>query len=196
MSATVRTHTYNGHTVEIERHYLTNTYGRNGNAGGTPKYYWSAKVDGKTVTSGQRLRRLAVEVAHTYVDAEKKGDCYDAAVTTAEDLIGENDADTVFVCHGRPTGQGPIEGVIHGHAWVEVEQRVEIPDDAPEDLKRAFAGHSIVWVHDRSNGKDLVYPAALYYNAGRIDPDEVARYSLDDAYLNMEEFGHYGPWDE
>jgi hypothetical protein len=198
MSATVRTHTYNGHTVEIERHYLTNTYGRNGNAGGTPKYYWSAKVDGKTVTSGQRLRRLAVEVAHTYVDAEKKGDCYDAAVTTAEDLVGENDPDTVFVCHGRPTGQG--------HAWVEVEYDVTVPAMTDEQRAKVPEGVPVfgaqggtvrmVTVIDRSNGKDSTFPRELYYAIGQMDPDEVARYSLDDAYLNMEEFGHYGPWDE
>ena len=154
---------------------------------------WLARVDGEVRTVQSTVRK-ARQVAQEYIDAPKSGDCYDAAIATAEDLV--EDHETVWICHGRPTGQGPIEGVIHGHAWVEVEQEVEIPDEAPDEIKAAFGGQVLVTVFDRSNGHDIVYPRELYYAIGRMRKDEVARYSLDNTYLYMEEFGHYGPWDE
>jgi len=173
MSVTVH---HNGHEISIEK-------ARGG---------WLARVDGE-VRTVQPTETEAIEVALAYVNAPKTGDCYEAALDTARDLLTDNAADTVFICHGRPTGQGPIEGVVHGHAWVEVEQRVEIPDDAPDEFK-TLAGHVVVWVHDRSNGKDLVYPAALYYNVGRIDPDQVRRYTAAEAFKLMLRHEHWGPW--
>lgn len=113
------------------------------------------------------------------------GDCYQAALMYAQSLSSEEHA-THRVCHGEPLGQGPIEGVRHGHAWVERSQVVRFPDVDVEQI--------IVTCIDKSNGKDIEVPAELYYRLGDIDPVEVKRYEVEAATRFAWKFGHYGPW--
>lgn len=98
-----------------------------------------------------------------------EGDCYHvAAVLVAfEGFPG-------LVCHGEATGQGAIEGVRFGHAWVEVDDTV----------------------FDFSNGGSHVLPRDRYYALGEIDEKEVRRYTKDETLAWMLKTHHYGPWDE
>lgn len=124
------------------------------------------------------------------------GDCYQAAVQTALELLAEeNDSQTVWVCHGQVSGQGKVAGVRFGHAWVEVEQTVEVPDEAPAELREVWSGRVVAFCTDKANGNDVSLPRELYYRAGDIDADEVQRYSYEEAVALMIETEHYGPWE-
>ena len=106
-----------------------------------------------------------------------KGDCYVVAgqvamgITPKEiDFVG-----TPYVVHGEVTGQGAIEGLKYGHAWIE--------DD--------------VNVYDWSNGRELEFPKAIYYMLGGIEDEDgkIYRYTFDEARGKMLDTGHYGSWD-
>jgi hypothetical protein len=99
------------------------------------------------------------------------GDCYQAAIRCAEDLRGS--AADVEVVHADVMGQGPIDGVVHGHAWVELDRKV---------------------VFDRSNGRRLIAHAEQYHAAGQAE--NVRRYTLEEARRLMVETGHFGPWEK
>ena len=106
---------------------------------------------------------------------EAKGNCYEAAgqymMNTCQ-FAGEC-SDLVLV-HGEVMGQGDIDGITFGHAWVE----------------------SNGMVIDKSNGRDLQLPAALYYAVGKINEiGNVVKYSWPDARDKILEFEHWGPWD-
>ena len=107
------------------------------------------------------------------------GNCYEAAAK----FVWAHLDRALLVCHGEPLGQGPIDGVRHGHAWVEEEI--------------GLGKHKLTVVHDVSNGKTIEgMPVALYYAVGRIDSDTVQRYDLHAANLMMLKTRHYGPWEE
>jgi hypothetical protein len=102
------------------------------------------------------------------------GDCYQAAGRYMMDLCVFNpDCDLILV-HGEVTGQGPIEGVCHGHAWLEIGDEVL----------------------DVSRGREIRLPKALYYALGRIDDrDNIHRYTWQEARRKINEYEHWGPWD-
>ena len=103
------------------------------------------------------------------------GDCYEAAGRYMMDKcqFGGDCTGWVLV-HGEVMGQGDIDGITFGHAWVE----------------------SNGMVIDKSNGRDLQLPASLYYAVGKIDEiGNVVKYSWPDARDKILEFEHWGPWD-
>lgn len=105
----------------------------------------------------------------------RKGNCYRAAFDAL--LDGRTPPGSVLV-HGEATGQGPIEDVRFGHAWVE-----------HGDL-----------VYEFSNGLDLVLSAHLYYAVGQIVEEvygqrKLFRYTVNEARNWALETGHYGPWE-
>lgn len=106
------------------------------------------------------------------------GDCYVAAMNHFMET-GMTNKD-VRLTHGTPIGQGAIEGVKFGHAWVEE------PDASIENL---------TWVVDKANGNDVRMPAELYYKIGQIKKSEVHRYSFDEMAEKVSDIGTYGPWD-
>jgi hypothetical protein len=99
------------------------------------------------------------------------GDCYQVAY----DVVTEEDQG-LLLCHGTATGQGPIEGIRFGHAWVE----------NPE------AGTAL----DFSNDSNVCMARERYYEIGQIDEDDVVRYSFEEALVNALHYRHFGPWDE
>jgi len=118
-----------------------------------------------------------------YIDMEKNGggDCYSAAVNSMMSLTDGGRQKATNKCrlvHGWPTGQGDIEGIKHGHAWVEIDTSVDII------------------VIDNSNGKSVVMPKDIYYSIGHIDDDEVVRYTFEEMAKLLLESEHYGPWVE
>lgn len=95
------------------------------------------------------------------------------------ELAGSDTAHEYSLCHGMPTGQGKIAGIKHDHAWVEW---------SPPQVS------GVTFVIDRSNGRNYTGLRDDYYRIGKIDHDEVVRYSRDDAIKMMGKHRHYGPW--
>lgn len=75
--------------------------------------------------------------------------------------------------HGIVTGQGPINGIEYGHAWVEDGDTV----------------------HDYSRGRDIQMPKMLYYAFGNIDESKQFRYTPEEMRKKILDTGHWGPWD-
>ena len=121
----------------------------------------------------------------------KGGDCYEAALHFAAWTVPVDERDAYRVVHGYPTVQGPIEGIVHGHAWVE--RTDPLPDDLPEIFADSAAS-LFTTVIDKSNGKDLEMPVALYYGYGSIYREECHYYTVEEAVRLALESGHYGPW--
>ena len=121
----------------------------------------------------------------------KNGDCYEAAgrYMMQECSLGNDDCSLVLV-HGEVGGQGPLEGVRYGHAWVE-------------------DGDTVI---DNSNGRDIRMPKMLYYMLGKLgqpdmekwgkSPDAIDtsnanlhRYEWESARKKILDYAHWGPWD-
>ena len=120
------------------------------------------------------------------------GDCYEAAGKYMMDNCQFEGCNLTLV-HGEVQGQGPLSGVRYGHAWVE-------------------DGNMVI---DRSNGRDLKMPKAIYYAIGAIaspdmskwgtpaglnDPDlftggNIHKYSWEDARTKILDSENWGPWD-
>lgn len=107
------------------------------------------------------------------------GDCFEVA---ANMVLRDP---TLTLVHGTAVGQGPIEGVHHAHAWCERTDVIQLPD---------YGEVEVITAIDRSNGKTLEMPAALFYNIGRIYG--IHRYDHDAMCRQMITHEHYGPWHE
>jgi hypothetical protein len=103
-----------------------------------------------------------------------RGDCYEAAGQFLfEQCLPNPDCGLVLV-HGEVAGQGPLEGVTFGHAWV-------------------LDGETVI---DKSNGRNLRLPKVLYYALGGIERiGNLYAYTWQEAKEKMLQFKHYGPWD-
>ena len=99
---------------------------------------------------------------------EGNGDCYQAAVNV---LMRNMDKGTLV--HGMVNGQGRLEGIRFGHAWVEIGNKVL----------------------DYSNGNKVTMPKKAYYALGRVNPNECKYYKYKKAAQFMLNRGHYGPWE-
>lgn len=125
----------------------------------------------------ERAKRSTPPARHA-PEADDGGDCYEAALVLMISVPPE-DRPRWRLCHGEPIGQGPIAGIRHGHAWCEEQRPFHVV------------------VHDLSNGKTIRgWPRELYYAVGRIEPDEVARYTHAEAAQHALETGHCGPWED
>ena len=102
------------------------------------------------------------------------GDCFEAAYKKLYEVFREHPE--AKLVHAIVTGQGPIKGVQHGHAWVEI-------------------GNTVL---DYSNGRTIEMPKQIYYAVGNVDPsnsDEYKTYDFKEmADISMDQ-GTYGPWE-
>ena len=106
----------------------------------------------------------------------KGGDCYVKAgsfclLPNMHEFIGEP-----YLVHAEVRGQGKIEGLRYGHAWVEDDENV----------------------YDYSNGRQIVMPKQIYYLLGDIktdNPKKYQKYSFPEARAKMLKTKHYGSWD-
>ena len=113
-------------------------------------------------------RRLNEKVSLDDIpDDNKGGNCYQVAVDT---LMKNPNAKLV---HGVVTGQGAINGIQYGHAWVEDGDTV-IDNTLRGDLRRL--------------------PKQLYYRIGNINITR--KYTYNQALENLIKYEHYGPWDK
>lgn len=129
-------------------------------------------------TKVQRMEYLYFIKGGDIPEKAKGGDCYKVAAN----LLIENNytkkiafIGTPYLVHAEVTGQGEIEGIKYGHAWVE--------DD--------------VFVYDYSNGRNLMIPKQLYYRVGEIKmaKGKYHKYTREQARKKMLKSGHYGCWD-
>jgi len=110
------------------------------------------------------------------------GDCYEVA----GQWMVENPGTNCFLIHAEVIGQGHLEGIPYGHAFI-------LCDDM---------------VHDYSNGRKIVLPKVVYYHLGKIEEryiysgegyrerhPQVYQYSQEEAMKKILEFEHWGPWD-
>ncbi len=100
----------------------------------------------------------------------KGGDCYRAAANYVIDhaLFGKEKG--LVLVHGTATGQGPIEGIKFGHAWVE-------------------DGSVVI---DVSNGENITMPRMFYYAIGQIE--HTVKYTPEQTRDRLIKHGHFGPW--
>jgi len=77
--------------------------------------------------------------------------------------------------HAEVTGEGRIEGLKYGHAWIE---------------RGGF-------VYDFSNGGHKVMSKSAYYARGQIvdKPGKLYRYTGPEMKRWMQKTRHYGPWE-
>lgn len=76
-----------------------------------------------------------------------KGNCYEAAGKYLLDACVANPKCGLTLVYGEVSGQGPLEGLTYGHAWV-------------------LDGDTVI---DVSNGRNLRLPRVVYYALGGID---------------------------
>lgn len=129
-------------------------------------------------TKVQKMENLYFDKGGNVPKSSKGGNCYVAsanflienAYTKKISFIG-----TPYLVHAEVTGQGAIEGVRYGHAWVE--------DD--------------IFVYDYSNGREIIVPKRLYYRIGQVvnKKGKYVKYTKDEARRKMLKSGHYGCWD-
>lgn len=99
------------------------------------------------------------------------GDCYEAA---AKYMMSNSGSKDLILVHAEVMGQGQIEGLTFGHAFII------------DDMN----------VIDVSNGKNLVMPKTVYYAIGGIDfIGNEYRYNRKQLLDKITTFGHWGPWE-
>lgn len=137
------------------------------------------------------LARLSGDTRRgTYADdsddprTQAKGDCYEAAGTymTMSHMYSNVpgiDIDETFpyvLVHGEVMGQGELAGVPFGHAWV-----INRKHDT---------------VIDKSNGRNIEMPRAVYYALGQIDRiGNLHVYTFNEMREKVLKYKHWGPWD-
>ena len=120
----------------------------------------------------RRLRRLIREAE--VPGANAGGDCYEAAGKYMMDKCMFGDDCSLILVHGEVAGQGVLEGVTFGHAWV-------------------LDGGTAI---DRSNGGNLQLPQAIYYAVGQIDQiGNTHEYTWEQARKMITDSEHWGPWE-
>lgn len=143
----------------------------------------SADASGSRFTSPMDDDRFREKYGNERLSGD--GDCFEAAAHLM--LSRFADDPSARVCHGVPLGRGEIEGIRFDHGWVEVEEVVGTQPNGTEMRE--------IMVYDFSNGGEIVIPRSLYYMLGNIAPDDVKRFTAQEAMGKMRETGFYGPWD-
>jgi hypothetical protein len=119
-----------------------------------------------------QLRRLIREAE--VPAANSGGDCYEAAGKFMMDECMFSDDCNLILVHGEVAGQGALEGMTFGHAWV-------------------LDGGTVV---DKSNGRNMQLPQAIYYAIGQIDQiGNTHEYTWEQARKMITDNEHWGPWD-
>ena len=105
----------------------------------------------------------------------KTGDCYQAAIEYCfNKLLNSETTDNLKLIHGEVAGQGPLEGLTFGHAWIE-------------------EGDTVI---DPSNGRTVVMPKELYYALGCIKQiNNLHQYDWNETRSKITQYKTYGPWE-
>ena len=104
------------------------------------------------------------------------GNCYESALNVMMRMCEEGDASHYRLVHAEIIGQGPIEGVRHGHAFV-----IDVVKDV---------------AYDESNGRTVCWPMAVYAAVSRMhEANNWHMYTRKEASRWALETGVYGPWE-
>jgi hypothetical protein len=101
------------------------------------------------------------------------GDCYEAAGNLILPMFGDKHKNYTLV-HGMVNGQGQLQGIRYGHAWVE--------DDSGNVL-------------DHSNRRKIKMDAKVYYAIGGIEKSNNIYYTQEEARKWILKSKHWGPWE-
>lgn len=105
------------------------------------------------------------------------GDCYLAAGKIAlGDYSDIKFQGVPYLVHAEVRGQGAIQGLRYGHAWVEDDE----------------------YVYDYSNNRRLKIPKVIYYLIGDIKTDNILKYrkyTFEQAREKILDTGNWGCWD-
>lgn len=110
---------------------------------------------------------------------QELGDCYEAAfkfMMSKRFVQSEQAKNDFTLVHAEVMGQGPLEGVSYGHAFV-IDNTTDI-------------------VIDVSNGRNIKMGVGLYFAIGGIDYlNNIHKYTWSEANEKAAVTGVYGPWD-
>ena len=113
------------------------------------------------------------------------GDCYEAA---GKYMMDNGRSGEWILVHAEVIGQGQLEGIPYGHAFL-----IHKPSGM---------------VHDYSNGRNIVFPKAVYYALGKIEEryiysgegyrerhPQIYEYDYEEAMSWISDFETWGPWE-
>ena len=137
--------------------------------GGESKVYkgYSINNDGNYIKNDELLKKGG---------KTKGGDCYVKAGSFCLSPTSYNFIGKPYLVHSEVRGQGNLEGLRYGHAWVEDDKNV----------------------YDFSNDREIIMPKEIYYLLGDIktdNPKKYQRYTFNEARDKMLETQNYGSWD-
>jgi hypothetical protein len=141
-----------------------------------PEPLWAhVKFSGKSMDEDEFLQKVSQPGFERGVRAGSGGDCYEAnGRYFMEHSIFPGKDKRLRLVHGEVRGQGPLDGVQYGHAWVE-------------------DGNTVI---DVSNGRDIKMPKALYYAIGGIDQiGNMKRYTAEEFRKKVMKTENWGPWE-
>jgi len=103
----------------------------------------------------------------TIPSKNKGGDCFESAAKYVIDnaIFKKN---KLVLVHGQVAGQGPLEGIRFGHAWVEKGSTV-------------------------ANGKHIELSKSFYYALGKVG--KTFRYTPKEVREMLLKHETYGPWE-
>jgi len=99
----------------------------------------------------------------------KDGDCYPVSGRYMMDHRFSNP--NLLLVHGIVTGQGKISGIQYDHSWIE-------------------DGDMVI---DKSCGRNLILPKAVYYALGNIK--NIKTYNPEQFSNMINKYQHWGPWE-
>lgn len=112
------------------------------------------------------------------------GDCYQNAWRRLMDM-DHDEAKKWTLVHAEVVGSrgSAIAGKHFGHAWLET--------------RKSFGEHSVTFVSDQSNGRNIELPQDFYYDMGGVidEPGKLFRYTIDEARRWALQTGHFGSWE-
>ena len=129
-----------------------------------------AQADVVTVWAAHQIRTIkrSKRIAST-------GNCYEANGSYfMENALFPGNNKKLKMVHGEVTGQGSLDGVKYGHAWIE-------------------DGNTVI---DVSNGKNIKMSKKAYYQSGHIGENgNIHTYSPEKFREKILQHEHWGPWD-
>ena len=149
----------------------------------TIKYYGLAEEEGLVAPSVKRTITHQDPERRSNPHHLKRRDCGDCFEANGRYLMEHGEIaypprDSMRLVHGEVTGQGRLEGINFGHAWIE------------------YDGVDEAMVLDLSNGKHMEVPRRFYYAMGGIaENDNMHVYDYDEVAEKIRRYQHWGPWD-
>jgi len=115
---------------------------------------------------------------------DKLGNCYEVA---GRYMLNNPHTDFILI-HAEVIGQGQLEGIPYGHAFL-LDPKTNM-------------------IHDYSNNRNLVIPKEIYFILGKINETriwtddgvkertpKIYEYTRDEAMFFMSNTGTFGPWE-